>query len=248
MMAGVESCTSQQINSENKVRPIAMESRTGKVFLTIKEQVYQVIKENIINERLKPGERIQELQIAKELNVSRSPVRSAINELIGEGLLESIPNKSVTVRRLSEKEILDTYEFRVLLERFAIEKLSTNMTSETDRVLADFKQQFMENSGYEHLLSYVEIDNRFHTFLIETAGNEMISETLHRISTLVTPFRVISLKSRKRFTESVEEHIGMIDAIRAGNADLAVRCCEIHLTLAKNEIVSYLRNTPSPSD
>ena len=73
-----------------------------KVILTIKDQVYQIIRDNILSEQLKPGDRINEVQIAKDLNVSRSPVRSAINELIGEGLLESIPNKFVKVRKLTE--------------------------------------------------------------------------------------------------------------------------------------------------
>jgi len=219
-----------------------MLARTGKVLLTIKEQVYQVIKESILNEQLKPGDRIQEVQIAKDLNVSRSPVRSAINELIGEGLLESIPNKSVKVRRLSEKEILDTYEFRVMLERYAIEKVVARLNPEIDRTLAEFSRQFMECCTYDQLLRYVEVDTKFHTFLVEAAGNDMVFETLHRISVLVTPFRVISLKSKERFQASIDEHTGIIDAIRAKDAHLAVQRCESHLTLAKNEIVAYLRN------
>ena len=99
-----------------------MEMPKRRVISTIKDQVYEVIKENILNEHFKPGQRIQELEIAKQLQVSRSPVRSAINELIGEGLLESIPNKSVRVRKLSQKEIVDTFEFRLIIEKYAVKK------------------------------------------------------------------------------------------------------------------------------
>jgi DNA-binding GntR family transcriptional regulator len=79
----------------------------------LKEQVYEILKSNILTGVYKPGEKIHELDLANELNVSRSPIREALKQLIGEGLLESIPHKSITVKKFSEKEILDIFEFRI---------------------------------------------------------------------------------------------------------------------------------------
>jgi DNA-binding GntR family transcriptional regulator len=223
---------------------MGMKARVGKMMLTIKEQVYTIIKENILNESIKPGERINEVQIANELNVSRSPVRSAINELIGEGLLESIPNKFVKVRQLTEKEIIDIYEFRVIVEKYAIEKVIELLDTDMLEVLQSFREQFGSCCTYEQLSEYVEVDSRFHNYLVESSGNRVVLDTLHRVGVLVTPFRVISLKSRERFLQSIEEHTGMIDAICAKDLARAWERCQTHLSLAKQEIVAYLHAQP----
>ncbi|MHC1691456.1 MAG: GntR family transcriptional regulator [Sphaerochaetaceae bacterium] len=215
---------------------------SDKVILTIKDQVYQIIRKNILSGQLKPGDRINDVQIAKDLNVSRSPVRSAIDELIGEGLLESIPNKSVKVKQLTENQVLDIFEFRLLVEGYAIEKVTEHLNEQTKTELEEFRTRFADNWTYERLHEYVELDARFHNFLVENSGNQVVHEALHRVSLLITPFRVISLKSTKRFEDSIVEHISIIDAILDHDAPLAVNRCQSHLILAKNEISTYLRD------
>ncbi len=213
----------------------------GRIISTIKDQVYSVIKENILNENLKPGQRIQELQIAKELNVSRSPVRSAINELIGEGLLESIPNKSVTVRRMSEKDILDAYEFRLVVEGFAVQRVIELMDDGIAANLARFRDRFAETADYSQIQDYVKIDTDFHEFLVNTAGNSIFKEALGRVAVMITPFRIFSLSSQQRFLDSIEEHTGLIDAMLRRDAAGASEICNAHLRLAKEEIIKHLR-------
>lgn len=216
-----------------------------KLVLTIRDQVYNIIKENILSEHYKPGEKVNEVTLAKELGVSRSPVRSAINELVGEGLLESKPHHYVRVRELTEKEILDVYELRLLLEIFAIEKAVETMDEAMSKRLTQFATYFQTCGTYDQLLSYVEIDTKFHNYLIEHAGNNLVLETFGRIGALITPFRIISLKSRDRFQESVEEHVAIISALCAKDAKTATEACRTHLTLAKNEIVRYLKKLNS---
>jgi len=216
---------------------------SGRIISTIKDQVYSVIKENILNENLKPGQRIQELQIAKELNVSRSPVRSAINELIGEGLLESIPNKSVTVRRMSEKDILDAYELRLVVEGFAVQRVIELMDDDIAATLARFREQFTATVDYGQIQEYVRIDTAFHEYLVNTAGNTIFKEALGRVAMMITPFRIFSLSSQQRFLDSIREHTGLIDAILGRDADRASDICNAHLRLAKEEIIKHLRSS-----
>ena len=222
-----------------------MIQNTKKIVLTIKDQVYNIIKENILSERYRPGEKVNEVLLAKELGVSRSPVRSAINELVGEGLLESKPHHYVRVRKLTEKEILDVYELRLLVEQFAIEKLVETLDEEMIKQLRSFANEFSTCCTYDQLLKYVELDTRFHTFLINHTGNRLVIETFGRIGAMITPFRVISLKSKERFEESIGEHVGMIEALCEKDAKKATEACRTHLTLAKNEIVRYLNKVPS---
>lgn len=223
---------------------------TDTVILTIKDQVYQIIRQNILSGQLQPGDRINEVHIAKKLNVSRSPIRSAINELIGEGLLESIPNKSVRVRQLSEKQIMDVFEFRSFVESFVLEKVVEGLDDEIIKKLNAFKEDFKKKGTAGQLNEYVELDTKFHCFLVECSRNEIVQDSMQRISVLTIPFRVISLTSLSRFQESITEHIGIIDAILERNAPLAGMRCREHLLLAKNEIIAYLQKarTATPEE
>ena len=225
-----------------------MLQNSRRIVMTIKDQVYQYIKENILSEQYKPGERLNEVSIAKELGVSRSPVRSAINELVGEGLLEAKAHQYVRVRKLTEKEILDVYELRMLVEQFAIAKVIENLDDAMIAKLRKFSDDFRTCCTYDKLLKYVELDTKFHEFLIQSSGNRLIAETFGHIGVLITPFRVISLKSRERFEGSIIEHTNIISALCDRDVSGATESCRTHLTLAKNEIVSYLRNHPKVTD
>ncbi|MCF7941209.1 MAG: GntR family transcriptional regulator [Spirochaetia bacterium] len=222
-----------------------MNLKNERIISTIKDQVYEVLKANIVNGSLTPGQRIQELQIAKELNVSRSPVRNAINQLIGEGLLESVPNKSVFVRKISEHDIIEAYEFRLIIELYAVRKVAENRSEQIAQRLREFRTLFTTHAHIEDLAEYLKIDSDFHQYLVESAGNTIISEALTKVSMLITPFRIYALSSPKRFYESVDEHIRVIEALLDHDGEQAVTCCANHLAWAKEEILNYLnsRNT-----
>jgi DNA-binding GntR family transcriptional regulator len=207
---------------------------------TIKEQVYEVVKKEILDGKYKPGERIHELQIAKRLEVSRSPVREAIKELIGEGLLVSVPNKSITVKKLSVKEINEIFEFRNITEKYAIEKTIGNLDGRIERKLNTIKRDLKKNYDAGNLRQYCGIDSELHRFLIEASGNELLVKVVGNAMALIEQFRIISLSSQQRLKESVDEHIAMIDHILKKDADAAWRTCSSHLELARQAIVSYL--------
>jgi len=216
---------------------------SGRVISTIKDQVYSVIKENILNQNFKPGQRLQELEIARELNVSRSPVRSAINELVGEGLLECIPNKSVIVRRLSEKDIIDAFEFRLVIEGFAVQRTIEVLDDDIIARLVEFQREFRSHSAYSDVQAYIKVDTAFHEFLVSTAGNTILMDSLNKVAMLINPFRLYSLSSQERFRDSIDEHTELIDAIIKRDAARASGICASHLRLAKDEIIKHIKRT-----
>ncbi len=214
-----------------------------KKITTINNQVYEVLKENIISGELKPGERIQEIKIAEELNVSRSPVRSAINKLIGEGFVESIPNKSVCVRKFSERDIIESYEFRLIIEKFAVEKIACTINDDIRNKLREFRDSFKENGYYDKINDYLNTDVKFHAYLIEKSGNKVIQEALEKVSMMISPFRVIALSRPKRFYASIEEHCLLIDSLMNGDVNASVSQCEKHLNLVKEELLRSFKGT-----
>ncbi len=217
-----------------------MDLKSSRIISTIKDQVYEVLKENILNGTLQPGERIQEVKIAKNLNVSRSPVRNAINKLVGEGLLESIPNKCVCVRQITDREIIESYEFRLIIEKFAVERLCTIITPEITRKLQEIRKQFIQTAKFKYMNNYLKVDAEFHEYIVSVCGNHVITEALDKVSMMISPFRVLALSKENRFYESVEEHTQIIDALLAHDAAQAVSACAVHLTLAKEEILKHI--------
>ncbi len=209
---------------------------------TIKEQVYEKLKSDVLNGIYKPGERIQELVIAKKLNVSRSPVREALKELIGEGLLVSVPNKSITVKKLSAKEIKDIFDFRNITEKYAIEKTIENIDERIIKKLESIKSEFIKLYQDNDLHRYCKVDSEFHNYLIKSSGNILLHQVVGNVMALIEQFRVISLSSNRRFEESIDEHVTIIDNILKKNKEAACTICSRHLDLAKEEIISYLNS------
>jgi len=214
--------------------------KSVKISTTIKDQVYDLLKENILSGDLKPGERIQEVQIADKLNVSRSPVRNAINKLIGEGFLESIPNKSVCVRKFTHRDINESYDFRLIIEKYAVEKVVENMNDEIADRLRTFRQSFLDNSKIEKLTDYLKVDADFHKYLVQVSGNKFILEALDKVSMMISPFRLMALSLESRFMDSVEEHTTIIDNLLKGDKEAAIASCENHLTSVKEEIIQNI--------
>lgn len=208
---------------------------------TIKEQVYQILRDDIINGKYLPGEIISEVDVAKALDVSRSPVHSAVTELIGEGLLESIPNKPVRVRELSDKQILDIFDYRCLIETFAIKRIIENLTPEVEKKLRFFRSEFGNYSDYKNIKKYIEVDSKFHQFLVDCSNNEIVADSFKNYSIMISPFRIISLTSTTRFSNSLIEHQTIIDFILKKDKDNACLEIKTHLKLAAIEIEHYLK-------
>lgn len=207
---------------------------------TIKEQVYKIIKDKIIAGEIKPGEWLQESKLARTLNVSRSPVREALKELVGEGLLENIPNKGVFVKILSKKDIYNIFEFREVMEKFAIER-SVELASEEDfealdKIFLRMKKKYDKNDVNE----YCKIDTELHNRLFVMSRNELIFNLVKNVNPLLQPFRTISLSREGRFKESLDEHKGLIEGIKERNCEKACKHNSIHLKLARDVIMDYL--------
>jgi len=103
--------------------------------VNIRTQVYNVIKENICGGRYEPGQRLNEVELASSLNVSRSPVREALRRLAADGLVEEKPNRGVFVREFTPQNIQEIFDVRVLLESYCIQRSVQFMTNEQKQEL-----------------------------------------------------------------------------------------------------------------
>src|SRR6056297_3741411 len=207
--------------------------------ITKKEQVYNYIKKEIISGRLKPGDWIQEKEIAETLNVSRSPVRESLKELSVEGLTVNIPNKGVYVRKLTPSDVIDIYEIRCLMEKYAIQKIINRLKTGTEEEkkgimdkLDEIKKQFKKYYETFDVHNYARIDAKFHMSLMELSSNEHAYKLFEKSFQNIQTFQIIPLENEKRFKDSYVEHSKTIENIQKKDFDKSWEWDSTNLKLA----------------
>lgn len=213
---------------------------------TVRNQVYNCIRQNIAVGYYKPGDRLNEQQIADELQVSRSPVREAIKQLTGDGFVVYIPNKGSFVKQLTIKELNDMYDMRVMIESYAIEKACENLSDELRKKLEDFRDKFPVYSEDSDRKRYIELDKEFHSAIVENTGNQYAIEVFNTLYIQISMFRTISLSDTERFRLSLQDHMKMIGYILDGSVKKAVRRLRIHLLYGKESVDTNLRLEQPP--
>ncbi len=207
---------------------------------TIKQQVYQIIKDKISNGIYKPGEWLQENELASEMNVSRSPVREALRHLASDGLVISVPNKGVFVKEISAKDIQNIYDFRVMLESYAIQRSAENMTDEIRQAFLNCVSGLKDAHQANDLQSYIELDTKLHNMIIALSGNPLVESTYEKLYSMCKRFRSYSLNDPQRFDESLDEHLSIVQNMLNGNILEADRINRRHLELARDKIFDYM--------
>ena len=202
----------------------------------MREQVYEILRDEICRGVYPPGTRLQEADLTEHLNVSRSPVREALRQLVSDGLLLEIPNKGVYVKEFTVKDIEEIFDLRVLLESYSIFHSAGHITSSRLerllRILADLESSFADGD----LEAYTVSDEKLHTQIVRLADNSLVNDTYERVRSMNQQFRVLSLMSPKRFRESLDEHRTIIHSLATGDIRTADSVNRRHLQLACDAI------------
>lgn len=172
-------------------------------------------------------------------NVSRSPVREALIELVSEGLLESIPNRGVYVKRISAADIINIYELREVLEKYAIEKAIENMDEKSIFKLKKIKENMIDAFENGNFTQYYEMDTLLHNSFFEISKNDVAIDIIHTIYYKIQTFRTMSLMQEGRLEESLIEHIDIIDGLVEKDFEKAWQATSKNLMIGRNQIMSY---------
>lgn len=208
---------------------------------TMRSQVYQIIKESICNGDYTPRQWLQEKELAEQLSVSRSPVREALRQLAVDGLVVEMPNKGVFVKEFTTKEIEEVFDMRVLLENYAIEHIIIPLAENDKKLLQSCIQNLEVAHKNGDLRLYITLDTELHEMLIKLCGNSVLDEMYEKVYSMIQQFRIYSLFSKVRFNESLDEHRNIVKFILEGDAHKAQGINKLHLQLARDKILEYLK-------
>ncbi|MFA0888477.1 MAG: GntR family transcriptional regulator [Synergistales bacterium] len=207
------------------------------LYSTSAEAVYRKLLHMIFSRQLKPGQRLPEILIAEQLEVSRTPVREALRRLANEGLVVLIPNVGARIAMPTRQEMLDTYEVRNVLECLAIRRASERITAVQLARLEEKIEEETEVFSLRDLEAYIEINNAFHRIIAEASGNLALADTIENYLARTFVYMVF-FESFFDFdtNPSLEEHRAILEALRARDAESAVRLMDRHILQATEDL------------
>lgn len=203
----------------------------------LKDKIYFIVKQKILDCDLKPGEFIQENQFIKQLDVSRTPLREAFSKLEEEGLLHVISKKGVQVKNLSLVSITHTYEARLLLEPFILrnywDNLNLNDLKDIKNKIIELKSNKPQIITEEYIDSFFQLDNLFHRTICKACSNGYLVKSLMNVDDEVERVRK-ALGKNSRYSASAEEHLKIINDILNNDRDAAIKELSSHINKSKN--------------
>jgi DNA-binding GntR family transcriptional regulator len=210
---------------------------------TLRQQVADHLREEILSSRLAPGEELGEVALARSLGISRGPLREALGQLAAEGLVTIVPRRGAVVRRLTHQEFIDAYQVREALESLAIKlavpRLSDGDKAELHRMAADMERA--ANAGDTD--RFFEINRRFHARLVTASGNQKLVEVHGQLVAQMARLMKQSVELRGGMEQSAAEHRAILEAVDAGDPIRAARLLEDHIEVPQRMLRAFTGQT-----
>lgn len=205
------------------------------------EDIYDQVKQMAVSYRLKPGDRLNEVALSRELGVSRTPLREALNRLVAEKMFEFQPGTGFFCRQLDAQTVFDLYEMREVTEsaaaRFACARAS-------DEQLETLRDELFETGLSVDGLTVAEAcarDEAFHLGVARLSGNAVLLGQLERINERIRYVRWVSM-SMGKIRKSKDEHVQVMQALLNRNAELAEDLLGEHISKRMDEVIDVVRH------
>jgi len=196
-------------------------------------RAYAAIRSQVVDFRLKPGERVNEFRMARQLGLSRTPVREALNRLASEGFLTLTPNRGFFFRPLDIDALLQFYEIRSVLERGAFLLACERATDDAIAEVADYwREAGLAYSG-DDPDEKLNFDEGFHLRIASLSGNPEFARQLSAINARIRFVRRTEIARGPRHGIMVDDHDRLLAAlqVRQGEAGSAILAAHISLSI-----------------
>ncbi len=204
------------------------------------QDVFEYLKNAIIDQTIEPGSRLVESRIAEMLGISRTPLREALHKLEREEWIEKIPSGGFQVVTLTREDIENTFGIRSVLEAYAA-RLAAENCQEADLVPLEKKmaeyQACLEKKTNDKLQ---KINTEFHDLLYELSSNPKLIKMINQLRAQISRFRQIILKQEGYALESNQDHIKMLAAIRNRDGAVVEDLVRTHILKGKNAVLTQL--------
>jgi len=202
------------------------------------DQIYNMLKERIINLELKLGQRVNIKKLAGEFGVSQTPIREALNRLTKDGLVTVIPRRGYYVVKLSAEEMEEIYDLRKMFESYALESGIENIDPNKLRILKQKTENLQnETNKRKKRTRFDKTDRDLHLLIVQSSPNKRLHEMYFKLYDFVK----ISQRMNPEFEKALEEHIALLDSLLEKNIEKAQHLLKIHIDNAMNEGIKALK-------
>jgi DNA-binding GntR family transcriptional regulator len=202
---------------------------------TLHMQIAATLREMIMTNQLKEGDKINENDLCTSMGISKTPLREALRVLSVEGLISLVPNRGSFVTKPTVAEIKEMFEVMSVLEGVCARAATARMTAAEfdaiERLHAKLEQEYASRNQKQ----YIRINNQYHKYIQQLAGNRTLNQIVNGLRDKILLYRFQSLNLPGRFDDSIEEHRELLEAFRQRAPQRAETIMKRHL---KNQSLS----------
>ena len=209
--------------------------------LALHDQVASRLRTMLVEGRIAPGAKLNERELCAQLQVSRTPLREAIKLLAAEGLVDLLPNRGAVAVKLTEADVLNTFEVLAMLEGMSGELAAKRITEEELAEVRALHYEMMACHARRDLSGYYRLNARIHTAINEAAGNPVLAQTYRSINARVQSLRFRTNQDDAKWKHAVEEHEQMIAALAARDAGAMRKVLVSHLMRKRDTVLELMR-------
>ena len=207
---------------------------------TASEKVYDLLKQRLVGGSYAPGAQLKEEHIARELGLSRTPVRAALKRLVDDGLATADAGRGVHVAEWTEVDIKETYHLRSLLEAYAAQLAAERggVTLVTELKQLNKRMAAAIAKGGPAMVSTVQsINSLFHRAILEASRSPRLKSLLGAIIDMPIIVRSFFISTTADIEQSLQHHMDLTAAIESRDGDLARQAMQLHLRIATHRFL-----------
>ena len=210
--------------------------------IVYKEKVFEELKRAIISRTYQPGEILNERKLASEMDVSRTPVREAIQLLSNEGWVKVIPWKGAVVQSVTLQDIEESMQLRMAIEPVVIDLVIYKIGEKEISYLEKLFEEQMTLAQVGDAENFILQDQEFHLFLAELTGNQRLCQIMRQLRDIHLRIGVEAMQQSHRFPEIIEEHANILECLKTKEILGARRAMLEHLLVTHRSMVRHIKS------
>ncbi|MDI7276994.1 MAG: GntR family transcriptional regulator [Anaerolineae bacterium] len=212
---------------------------------SLRDAVIRTIEDALLAGELRPGDRLIESDLAQRAGISRGPVREAVRQLVGEGVLVSYPSRGTFVTLWSPRAVEEAYSLRAVLERLAIREAAQRITDDQVAQLAATVDEMERCARQGDTRQLVRLDVRFHEQLYAFCGHTLLQRTLSQLRRQLYSLMGMDEGFALHRDEIATDHRLIVDSLRGRDPEAAGEAIAAHILASGAEVVAQVRRLAS---
>ena len=208
----------------------------------LNQQVYELLKERILTGAFGPGQRLSISAIARQLDVSVTPVRDALRRLAADGLVTMLPRRGTFVSEFTRRTVREIFQARRIIEAASAEKLdrASDQTIRRMEEIVDMQDSLRDGTGFTDYETHITVDTEFHRHIVDLLGNERIAKFYEELRWPMQVTRGLFYTNSLRADRTVREHGAIVNAMKEKDVKELKKAILDHLDNTEANLLQHM--------